>query len=71
MKPETVSLLCTPGTHEPLQLISVKEHDGSVQEVLVGIHSGERYLVGEGIPLLLDERKSPDSTSSIKGSTTG
>ena len=29
MKPETVSLLCGPGTHEPLRLDSVPGLDGS------------------------------------------
>jgi len=57
MKPETVSLLCGPGTHEPLRLASVPGSDGSAQEVLVGVHSGERFRVRDGIPLLLDESK--------------
>jgi ubiquinone/menaquinone biosynthesis C-methylase UbiE/uncharacterized protein YbaR (Trm112 family) len=57
MKPETVSLLCRPGTHEPLCLSSVTGSDGSAQEVLVGVHSGERFCVRDGIPLLLDESK--------------
>jgi len=57
MKPETVSLLCRPGTHEPLCLASVPGADGSAQEVLVGVHSGERFRVRDGIPLLLDESK--------------
>ena len=55
MKPETLSLLCRPGTHEPLRLASVTEAEGSAQEVLVSVHSGERFLVRDGIPLLLDE----------------
>jgi len=57
MKPETVSLLCSPGEHEPLRLESVPGDNGSAQEVLVGIHSGETYRVRDGIPLLLDESK--------------
>ncbi len=57
MKPETVSLLCAPGTHEPLCLTSVPGLNGSAQEVLVGVHSGERFRVRDGIPLLLDEAK--------------
>ncbi len=55
MKPETVSLLCRPGTHEPLCLTSVPGSNGSTQEVLVGVHSGERFRVRDGIPILLDE----------------
>ncbi len=57
MKPETVSLLCRPGTHEPLHLTSVPEPGGGEQEVLVGVHSGERFPIRDGIPLLLDESK--------------
>ncbi len=57
MEPETVSLLCGPGTREPLSLASVSGGDGSIQEVLIGINSGERYHVRDGIPLLLDESK--------------
>jgi len=55
MKPETVSLLCRPGTHEPLRLASEPAPDRGIQEVLIGIHSGERFRVRDGIPLLLDE----------------
>jgi len=57
MKPETVTLLCKPGTHEPLRLVSVPGPDGSAQEELVGVHSGEKFRVREGIPILLDESK--------------
>jgi ubiquinone/menaquinone biosynthesis C-methylase UbiE len=57
MKPETVSLLCAPGTHEPLCLTSVPGPDGNAEEVLVGVHSGERFRIRDGIPLLLDESK--------------
>lgn len=57
MKPETVSLLCRPGTHEPLQLSSIPATDGNAQEVLVGVRSGEKFLVKDGIPLLLDESR--------------
>jgi ubiquinone/menaquinone biosynthesis C-methylase UbiE/uncharacterized protein YbaR (Trm112 family) len=57
MKPETVSLLCKPGTHEPLCLDSEPGPDGSAQEVLFGVNSGERFRVRDGIPLLLDESK--------------
>ena len=56
MKPETVSLLCGPGTHEPLRLASWPESE-STQEVLVGVRSGKRFRVRDGIPLLLDESK--------------
>ena len=57
MKPETVALLCKPGTHEPLRLDAVPGPDGKVQEVLVGVHTGERFPIRDGIPILLDESK--------------
>ena len=57
VKLEIVSLLCSPGTHEPLRLISMREPDGSVQELLEGVHSGEKFRICDGIPLLLDESK--------------
>ncbi len=57
MKPDTVSLLCRPGTHEPLYLTSVPGSDGSAQEVVVGTCSGETFPIRDGIPLLLDESK--------------
>jgi ubiquinone/menaquinone biosynthesis C-methylase UbiE len=57
MKPETVSLLCKPGTHEPLYLASQAGPDGSQQEVLVAEESGEKFVLREGIPILLDESK--------------
>jgi ubiquinone/menaquinone biosynthesis C-methylase UbiE/uncharacterized protein YbaR (Trm112 family) len=57
MKPETVSLLCKPGTHESLRLVSVPGPDESTQEMLVGVDSGERFPVRDGIPILLDESK--------------
>ena len=57
MKPETISLLCAPGTHEPLRLVSVLGPNGSEQEELVGVNYGERFRIHDGIPILLDESK--------------
>ena len=55
MKSETVSLLCRPGTHEPLRLASAPGPDGRAEDVLVGAQSGEVFRIRDGIPLLLDE----------------
>lgn len=55
MKSETVSLLCRPGTHESFHLTSKTEADGYLKEELVCVHSGERFSVQDGIPILLDE----------------
>ncbi len=55
MRPETVSLLCRPGTHEPLRLVSVQGPGGTAKEELVCERSGERFPIRDGIPLLLDE----------------
>ena len=57
MNPESVSMLCRPGTHEPLRLASELDSDGSVQEMLVGVNTGEKFAIRDGIPLLLDESK--------------
>ena len=57
MKPETVSLLCRPGTREPLRLDSAPGPGGIAQDVLIGVQSGELFHIREGIPLLLDEAK--------------
>ena len=57
MKPETVLLLCSPGKREPLRLVSEPGPAGTAQETLVGVQSGERFPIREGIPLLLDEAK--------------
>lgn len=53
MKPETVSLLCAPESHEPLRLASVSGPDGASQDVLVGVPSGQQFEIRDGIPLLL------------------
>jgi len=57
MKAETISLLCGPGTHEPLRLARKPGADQSMQEMLIGVQSGAEFRVRDGIPLLLDESK--------------
>ena len=57
MRAETVPLLCRPGTHEPLCLASVQGSDVNGPEELVGVHSGDKFSVRDGIPLLLDESR--------------
>jgi ubiquinone/menaquinone biosynthesis C-methylase UbiE len=68
VKPETVSLLCSPGTHEALRLISVQTSDGSAQEELVSERSGARFPIRDGIPLLLDESSLSGSNLRYQGS---
>jgi ubiquinone/menaquinone biosynthesis C-methylase UbiE len=55
MKPESVPMLRCPRSHEPLRLVSEPGPDGRPQQVLVSEPSGERYLLRDGIPLLLDQ----------------
>ena len=55
MKPETVSLLCVPETHEPLTLARDPVPGGHHADVLVGVQTGRRFDIKEGIPILLDE----------------
>jgi ubiquinone/menaquinone biosynthesis C-methylase UbiE len=61
VNPQTVSLLRSPGTHEPLRLVSVQAPGGIAREELVCEGSGGSYPIRDGIPLLLDE-------SSLSGS---
>jgi ubiquinone/menaquinone biosynthesis C-methylase UbiE len=55
MKPESIPMLRSPRSHEPLCLVSEPGPDGSPQQLLVSEPSGERYAVRDGIPLLLDQ----------------
>ena len=55
MKPESVAILRSPQSHEPLRLESKTEPDGTVAAALVSIPSGERYPMRDGIPVLLDQ----------------
>jgi hypothetical protein len=71
MKPETFNILCKPGTHEPSCLTPVSGPNGSAQEVLAGVHSDEDFRSATASLFYTISRKSLDSTSSIKGSTTG
>jgi ubiquinone/menaquinone biosynthesis C-methylase UbiE/uncharacterized protein YbaR (Trm112 family) len=55
MKPETLAILRSPRSHEPLHLVSEPGPGGIPQQVLVSASSGQRYALRDGIPLLLDE----------------
>jgi ubiquinone/menaquinone biosynthesis C-methylase UbiE/uncharacterized protein YbaR (Trm112 family) len=57
MNPDTISLLCRPGTHESLSLVALPTAGGSVEEFLVGVNSGEKFPIRDGIPLLVDISK--------------
>jgi ubiquinone/menaquinone biosynthesis C-methylase UbiE/uncharacterized protein YbaR (Trm112 family) len=54
MKPETVSLLCNPATHEPLRLVSRESPEGATGELLVGAESGKSFPIRDGIPMFVD-----------------
>jgi ubiquinone/menaquinone biosynthesis C-methylase UbiE len=54
MKADTLSLLCDPQTHEPLQMVPEVEADGQAQTALVNPRSGKHYPVRNGIPSFLD-----------------
>lgn len=54
MYQDTVSMLCNPYTHEPLELKSENKQDGTIVEYLEGIESGERFPFKNGIPVLYD-----------------
>lgn len=55
MNPEPISLPCRPGLIGSLRRASVPTVDGRVQETLVGVNNGEKFLIRDGIPLFLDE----------------
>ena len=55
MKPESVPILRCPRSQEPLRLVSEPGPDGSPQQMLVSVPSGERYMLRDGIPVLLDQ----------------
>ncbi len=53
MKPNTLPFLCNPVTHEPLRLVAEPDSDGSVQDKLVSVKSGEEFPIRDGIPIFL------------------
>jgi ubiquinone/menaquinone biosynthesis C-methylase UbiE/uncharacterized protein YbaR (Trm112 family) len=55
MDAEFLSLLCSPVTHEPLELASEPGQPGESRELLIGTESGARYPLRDGIPVFLDE----------------
>lgn len=55
MKPETLSILCSPATHEPLRLTSQTGPDGRLQEALVGVQSGVQFPIRDGVPVFVPE----------------
>jgi ubiquinone/menaquinone biosynthesis C-methylase UbiE len=59
MKPETLSLLCAPRTHEALELVSDPQDPG--RQVLRGVDSGSVFLLREGIPVFLE----PDEVTGL------
>ena len=57
MKADVVSLLCSPGRREGLRLDTVPGPNGKAQQALVGIDSGERFSIRDGIPILINESR--------------
>jgi ubiquinone/menaquinone biosynthesis C-methylase UbiE len=55
MKPETVKILCSPITKEPLKLVSEPGPKGRLNQVLISTKSGERFPIQGGIPIFLDK----------------
>ncbi|MCG8348057.1 MAG: hypothetical protein MI924_09800 [Chloroflexales bacterium] len=55
MKPQTIKLLYSPVTHEPLQIVIEQKPDGSIHDVFVSIPFGERFMLRDGVPVFLDE----------------
>lgn len=55
MKSKTVSLLCDPITHDPLDLVGELGDNRDEHEFLVNRGTGKQYPVRQGIPSFLDE----------------
>jgi len=55
VKHDTLSILCSPATHEPLRLASQPGPDGTLQETLVGVHSGVQFPIRDGVPVFVSE----------------
>jgi ubiquinone/menaquinone biosynthesis C-methylase UbiE/uncharacterized protein YbaR (Trm112 family) len=54
MHTETVSMLCNPYTHEPLELKTEQTQDGTANKFLVDVKTGERFPFHNEIPVLYD-----------------
>jgi ubiquinone/menaquinone biosynthesis C-methylase UbiE len=55
MKPTTLDILCNPKTRDPFQLASEQRADGTSDQVLLDIRSGERFMIRDDIPIFLGE----------------
>ncbi len=54
MDPDSLSLLCNPRTHNPLELQRTQQADGGFEEHLVDHKTGEKFLIQDGIPVFYD-----------------
>jgi ubiquinone/menaquinone biosynthesis C-methylase UbiE len=54
MDPETVSILCSPDTHEPLALRQVQTPDGYFERYLETVDTGQQFFFQNGIPVFYD-----------------
>ena len=55
MKPDLLSVLCDPSTHDPLDLATGLGPGGRAREFLVNPRTGRRFPVRDGIPVFLSE----------------
>jgi ubiquinone/menaquinone biosynthesis C-methylase UbiE len=56
MKPDSVELLRSPITHEPLRLVTAQATNGA-NGYLEAATSGERFPIRDGIPWLIDQQQ--------------
>ncbi|MBW6467463.1 MAG: class I SAM-dependent methyltransferase [Brevefilum sp.] len=54
MDPETVSILCSPDTHEPLTYRQVQTPDGHFTRYLEAVGTGQQFFFKNGIPVFYD-----------------
>ncbi len=55
MESETLSLICDPITHDPLEVGTAFDSRGCKVESLVNRKTGKRFPIREGIPVFLED----------------
>ncbi len=57
MKQDTIDLLCSPGSREQLELVTVDGPRGKTRQALKSVTSNEKFPLIRGIPVFLDKNE--------------